>query len=69
VHILVANGNAGEFYALTRAETETSSRSAEQIGERIPLLGAAVSCVVDACALAKASRVARDLRPPMRRYG
>src|SRR5919107_647945 len=40
VHILVANGNTGEFYGLTTAEAETMVRSvAEQIGGRVAPLG------------------------------
>jgi 4-hydroxy-tetrahydrodipicolinate synthase len=35
VHILVANGNTGEFYGLTTSEAETMVKSvAEQIGGR-----------------------------------
>ncbi|HEX2724977.1 MAG TPA: dihydrodipicolinate synthase family protein [Beijerinckiaceae bacterium] len=59
VHILVANGNTGEFYGLTTAEAETMVRSvAEQVGGRVPLLGGVGRSIVDACALAKASRAA-----------
>ena len=39
VHILVANGNTGEFYGLTTAEAEEMVHSvAEQIAGRVPLL-------------------------------
>ena len=59
VHILVANGNTGEFYGLTTAEAETMVRSvAEQIGGRVPLLGGVGRSIGDACALAKVSREA-----------
>ena len=59
VHILVANGNTGEFYGLTTAEAETMVRAiAEQIGGRVPLLGGVGRSIGDACALAKASRAA-----------
>jgi 4-hydroxy-tetrahydrodipicolinate synthase len=59
VHILVANGNTGEFYGLTSAEAETMVKSvAEQIGGRVPLLAGVGRSVGDACALAKASRAA-----------
>ena len=59
MHILVANGNTGEFYGLTTAEAETMVRSiAEQIGGRVPLLGGVGRSIGDACALAKASRAA-----------
>jgi 4-hydroxy-tetrahydrodipicolinate synthase len=59
VHILVANGNTGEFYGLTTAEAETMVHSvAEQIGGRVPLLAGVGRSIGDACALAKASRAA-----------
>jgi 4-hydroxy-tetrahydrodipicolinate synthase len=59
VHILVANGNTGEFYGLTTAEAETMVYSvAEQIGGRVPLLGGVGRSINDAVALTKASRKA-----------
>jgi 4-hydroxy-tetrahydrodipicolinate synthase len=59
VHILVANGNTGEFYGLTTAEAERMVHSiAEQIGGRVPLLGGVGRSIGDACALAKASKAA-----------
>src|SRR4051812_30225927 len=59
VHILVANGNTGEFYGLTTAEAETMVKAvAEQIGGRIPLLAGVGRSINDACALARASRAA-----------
>ena len=59
VHILVANGNTGEFYGLTTAEAETMVKAvAEQIGGRAPLLAGVGRSIGDACALAKASRAA-----------
>jgi 4-hydroxy-tetrahydrodipicolinate synthase len=59
VHILVANGNTGEFYGLTTAEAETMVKAvAEQIGGRVPLLGGVGRSIGDACALARASRAA-----------
>lgn len=59
VHILVANGNTGEFYGLTTAEAETMVHSiAEQIGGRAPLLGGVGRSIGDAVALAKASKKA-----------
>src|SRR5262249_18810812 len=59
VHILVANGNTGEFYGLTTAEAETMVHAvAEQIGGRGPLLGGVGRRIGDACALARASRAA-----------
>src|SRR3954454_14544849 len=59
VHILVANGNTGEFYGLTTAEAEQMVHAvAEQIGGRIPLLAGVGRSIGDACALAIASRAA-----------
>jgi 4-hydroxy-tetrahydrodipicolinate synthase len=59
VHILVANGNTGEFYGLTTTEAETMVHSiAEQIGRRVPLLGGVGRSIKDACALARASKAA-----------
>lgn len=59
VHILVANGNTGEFYGLTTAEAETMVHSvAEQIGGRVPLLGGVGRSIGDAVALARASKKA-----------
>src|SRR5215203_1954907 len=59
VHILVANGNTGEFYGLTTAEAEAMVRSvAEQIGGRVPLLGGVGRSIGDACVLARVSREA-----------
>jgi 4-hydroxy-tetrahydrodipicolinate synthase len=57
VHVLVANGNTGEFYGLTTAEAEAMVHAvAEQIGGRAPLLAGVGRSIGDACALAKASR-------------
>src|SRR3954470_12745212 len=59
VHVLVANGNTGEFYGLTTAEAEQMVHAvAEQIGGRAPLLAGVGRSIGDACALAKASRAA-----------
>jgi len=59
VHILVANGNTGEFYGLTTAEAEAMVHAiAEQVGGRVPLLGGVGRSIGDAVALAKASRKA-----------
>jgi 4-hydroxy-tetrahydrodipicolinate synthase len=59
VHILVANGNTGEFYGLTTAEAETMVKAvAEQVGGRVPLLAGVGRSISDACALARASRAA-----------
>jgi 4-hydroxy-tetrahydrodipicolinate synthase len=59
VHMLVANGNTGEFYGLTMPEAEAMVHAAaEIIGGRIPLIGGVGRSVGDACALARASRAA-----------
>jgi len=56
VHILVSNGNTGEFYALTTDEAETMVRAAaEYIDGRIPLLAGVGRSIKDACRLAKVS--------------
>ena len=56
VHILVANGNTGEFYCLTTAEAEQFvNETAEIIGGRVPLLAGIGRSIKDACALARAS--------------
>ena len=52
VHILVANGNTGEFYGLTTAETEAMVHAvAELIDGRAPLLAGVGRSINDACAL------------------
>ena len=59
VHILVANGNTGEFYGLTTAEAETMVHAAaEHIGGRLPLLAGVGRSMHDALALTRASRKA-----------
>lgn len=59
VHILVANGNTGEYYGLTQAEAEVMVNSAaEHIDGRVPLVAGVGRSVGDACALAKASKAA-----------
>ncbi|RCS22646.1 dihydrodipicolinate synthase family protein [Phyllobacterium salinisoli] len=59
VHILVANGNTGEFYALTLDEAERMVHAAaEHINHRIPLLGGVGRSIHDACHLAKVSKKA-----------
>jgi 4-hydroxy-tetrahydrodipicolinate synthase len=56
VHILVANGNTGEFYGLTTAESERMVHAvAEHVAGRAPLLGGVGRSIKDACALARAS--------------
>jgi 4-hydroxy-tetrahydrodipicolinate synthase len=59
VHILVSNGNTGEFYGLTTAEAERMiHETAELVGGRVPLLGGVGRSIKDACALSRASRAA-----------
>jgi 4-hydroxy-tetrahydrodipicolinate synthase len=59
VHLLVANGNTGEFYGLTTKEAEAMVHSAgEHIAGRAPLIGGVGRSIHDACALARASRAA-----------
>ncbi len=59
VHILVANGNTGEFYGLTTAEAEAMVHSvAEQVAGRVPVLGGIGRSLHDALALTRASRAA-----------
>jgi 4-hydroxy-tetrahydrodipicolinate synthase len=59
VHILVINGNTGEFYGLTSAEAETMVQAAaEQIAGRVPLIAGVGRSINDACDLARASRTA-----------
>ena len=59
VHILVANGNTGEFYGLTTDEAVTMVKAvADMIGGRVPILGGVGRSIGDACRLAKASREA-----------
>ena len=59
VHVLVANGNTSEFYGLTAAEAERMVQvAAEQVAGRVPLLAGVGRCVLEACALARASQAA-----------
>src|SRR6185295_1821822 len=59
VHILVSNGNTGEFYGLTTAEAEAMVHAAaEMVAGRVPLLAGVGRSINDACALARASRAA-----------
>src|SRR5258705_12249621 len=59
VHIMVANGNTGEFYGLTTAEAEKMVHSiAEQIAGRAPMLPAVGRRINDACKPARASTAA-----------
>jgi 4-hydroxy-tetrahydrodipicolinate synthase len=59
VSVLVANGNTGEFYALTTAEAEAMVHAAaELVGGRVPLIGGVGRGIGDALALTRASRAA-----------
>lgn len=56
VHILVANGNTGEFYSLNMAEAERMVQaSADLLAGRAPLVGGAGRSVQEACRLARIS--------------
>jgi len=56
VHILVANGNTGEFYGLTTAEAQDFVHAAaEKIAGRVPLVAGIGRSIHDACALARTS--------------
>jgi 4-hydroxy-tetrahydrodipicolinate synthase len=56
VHILVSNGNTGEFYGLSTAEAEAMvAAAAEHIAGRVPLLAGVGRALPDALALARAS--------------
>lgn len=57
VHVLVANGNTGEYYALRTREAEAMVHaSAEHVAGRVPLLAGVGRSVEDACDLAEVSR-------------
>lgn len=59
VHILVANGNTGEFYGLTIEEAEVMARSVvEQVDGRVPVVAGAGRSIVDACRLARSAKAA-----------
>lgn len=59
VHLLVANGNTGEFYGLLAAEAEQIVHAAaESIRGRVPLLGGVGRSVKEACTLARISKQA-----------
>ena len=56
VHILVSNGNTGEFYSLTIGEAlDMVAATADLVAGRAPLVGGAGRSVAEACQLAKAS--------------
>ncbi len=59
VHIMVANGNTGEFHALTLDEAEAMVQaSAEYVASRAPLIAGVGRSIRDACRLASVSRQA-----------
>ena len=59
VHILVANGNTGEFYSLSTDEAEAMvEAAAEQVADRVPLLCGIGRALPDAVRLARAARAA-----------
>jgi len=59
VHVLVSNGNTGEFYGLTSDEAARMvAVTAELVGGRVPLVGGVGRSVREACALARMSRAA-----------
>ena len=63
VHILVANGNTGEFYGLTTAEAEDDGAFHRRTDRwRVPLLAGVGRSINDACALARASHAAGATR-------
>jgi 4-hydroxy-tetrahydrodipicolinate synthase len=56
VHILVSNGNTGEFYSLTLDEAlNMVAATADLVAGRAPLVGGAGRSVAEACRLAAAS--------------
>ena len=56
VHILVSNGNTGEFYSLAIEEAlDMVAATADLVAGRVPLVGGAGRSVAEACRLARAS--------------
>jgi 4-hydroxy-tetrahydrodipicolinate synthase len=56
VHILVTNGNTGEFYSLAIDEAlDMVAATADLVAGRVPLIGGAGRSVAEACRLARAS--------------
>ncbi|MCB6179716.1 dihydrodipicolinate synthase family protein [Rhodobacter sp. Har01] len=56
VHILVSNGNTGEFYSLALEEAlHMVAATADLVAGRVPLVGGAGRSVAEACRLARAS--------------
>jgi 4-hydroxy-tetrahydrodipicolinate synthase len=59
VHVLVANGNTSEFYALREREAQAMVHvAADCVAGRVPLVGGVGRSVHEACALARVSRAA-----------
>jgi len=59
VHMLVANGNTGEFYGLTIGEAERMVHAAvEQTAGRVPLIAGVGRSLHEACSLARISHAA-----------
>lgn len=59
VHVLVANGNTSEFYGLQAHEAERMVQvAADCVAGRVPLLAGVGRSIHEACALARASRLA-----------
>ena len=59
VHLLVANGNTGEFYGLATAEAEAMvAAAAGQVAGRVPLLCGVGRALPDARRLARAAKAA-----------
>lgn len=56
VHVLVSNGNTGEFYGLSLDEAlDMVAATADLVAGRAPLVGGAGRSVAEACRLARAS--------------
>lgn len=59
VHILVANGNTGEYYALRQHESEAMVAAVTRlVAGRVPVLGGVGRSIGEACDLARASQEA-----------
>ena len=59
VHLLVANGNTGEFYGLAIEEAEAMARAVvDAVAGRVPVVAGVGRSVGDACRLTRAARAA-----------
>ncbi|WP_432239678.1 dihydrodipicolinate synthase family protein [Herbaspirillum robiniae] len=57
VHVLVANGNTGEYFGLRQSESEEMVAAVTDIvGGRVPVLGGVGRSILEACDLARASQ-------------